>query len=375
MNDQRLDCCVGWWGVVGVATIGVMCSKDAVTADPRDQRIGELEQSLQASDKRIEELAAEVLELRARLGLDSENSLKPPSSDGPAGRWVVTQDTRGAVVSCCRWRREKVDNVVSLVPETCDNCKGLRLKQTKDATAPAGRDSSADNRSDGVPVPHGALLRLRDHHRRRASARGGARLWRAADGSRLRDDELVQDVQAQHEVLRCRHPRSGIVAGVLKLGAEMGEMLATPQPKPRHSSASPPVRYMVMSLPGTRARRTGGRVPRGLGPSPRPSLLSSIFRITFSRGGEEHPRRTWPLFRMDVQGRGQDRPPPTQRTGSAGLPRRLRRVSQAQATATPNGNRFSRPGSPSSNRRSQSAKKRVKQIAGKSDSRCAESRS
>lgn len=62
--------------------------------DPRDLRPGELERllaealaRLAAQDKRVAALERENAELRRRLGLDSHNSSRPPSTDGPkAGR-------------------------------------------------------------------------------------------------------------------------------------------------------------------------------------------------------------------------------------------------------------------------------------------------
>lgn len=48
----------------------------------KDQRIQELEAIVAAQAKLIEELRAEIAELRRRLKLDSSNSSKPPSSDG-----------------------------------------------------------------------------------------------------------------------------------------------------------------------------------------------------------------------------------------------------------------------------------------------------
>ena len=42
----------------------------------------EVEALIAAQDREIERLRAEVAELRRRLGLDSSNSSKPPSSDG-----------------------------------------------------------------------------------------------------------------------------------------------------------------------------------------------------------------------------------------------------------------------------------------------------
>ncbi len=49
----------------------------------RAERIGELEQRLAELERRVGQLAAENEELRRRLGSDSSNSSRPPSSDSP----------------------------------------------------------------------------------------------------------------------------------------------------------------------------------------------------------------------------------------------------------------------------------------------------
>ncbi|WP_143101714.1 DUF6444 domain-containing protein [Stigmatella aurantiaca] len=58
--------------------------------DPRDARIAELEAQLAAKDARIAQLEAllaqalgRIAELERQLGLSSQNSSRPPSSDGP----------------------------------------------------------------------------------------------------------------------------------------------------------------------------------------------------------------------------------------------------------------------------------------------------
>lgn len=51
--------------------------------DPRDARIAQLEQLLRAALETIVVLQARVAELEAKLGQNSKNSSKPPSSDGP----------------------------------------------------------------------------------------------------------------------------------------------------------------------------------------------------------------------------------------------------------------------------------------------------
>ena len=51
--------------------------------EPRDVRILQLEQKLAEARAAIEVLKRENDELRAKLGQNSSNSSKPPSSDGP----------------------------------------------------------------------------------------------------------------------------------------------------------------------------------------------------------------------------------------------------------------------------------------------------
>ena len=55
-------------------------------ADPRDEKIAELERVIAAQMETIERLMARVIELEARLAQNSSNSGKPPSSDPPAER-------------------------------------------------------------------------------------------------------------------------------------------------------------------------------------------------------------------------------------------------------------------------------------------------
>ena len=55
-------------------------------ADARDERLAELERVIAAQRETIERLVARVSELEARLGQNSSNSGKPPSSDTPAER-------------------------------------------------------------------------------------------------------------------------------------------------------------------------------------------------------------------------------------------------------------------------------------------------
>jgi len=109
-----------------------------VTIDPRDLRIAELEQLLRAALARIDELEAEVRELKARLGQNSQNSSRPPSSDGPQ---VVRQPKRtrsgrrpGGQPGHERHERallaiDEVDHVQQIEPDHCAGCHGHRLRR------------------------------------------------------------------------------------------------------------------------------------------------------------------------------------------------------------------------------------------------------
>lgn len=101
-------------------------------ADPRDTIITELRKLVAEQRAQIEKLTARVAELEARLGEDSRNSSKPPSSDGPAkeprpqapsGRKPGGQPghkghSRELVPP------EAVDERMPLVPDACGDCHG-----------------------------------------------------------------------------------------------------------------------------------------------------------------------------------------------------------------------------------------------------------
>lgn len=100
-------------------------------ADPRDQRIAELEQLLRAAVARIAALEAEV----ARLKRNSTNSSKPPSSDPPGLPGLPQPPTgknRGGQPGHKGHKRKllpaaKVNVFVPVIPKECDHCgAGLR---------------------------------------------------------------------------------------------------------------------------------------------------------------------------------------------------------------------------------------------------------
>ncbi len=107
-------------------------------ADPRDQRIAELEGRitqletlLTAALVKIEKLETENAELRAQLKLDSTNSSKPPSSDPPSvprPQKDPTGRARGGQRGHKHHKREllppeKVNRFVDLKPSNCDRCR------------------------------------------------------------------------------------------------------------------------------------------------------------------------------------------------------------------------------------------------------------
>ncbi len=110
-----------------------------MTADPRDQRIGELEHLLRAALTRIETLEVEVKDLRSRLNQNSNNSSKPPSSDGPGvnrePKKAPTGRKPGGQPGHEKHEREllpldQVDHIVPVVPTCCGKCQSKKLRRT-----------------------------------------------------------------------------------------------------------------------------------------------------------------------------------------------------------------------------------------------------
>jgi transposase len=125
--------------------------------DPRDALIAELRAQLAERDARIAQLMAQVAaltarvaELEARLGQNSSNSSRPPSSDTPGSprqRKKPTGRSAGGQPGHKKHERallppEQVQRVVEVVPEECRSCRG-RLE---------GQDS-APRRHQVVEVP------------------------------------------------------------------------------------------------------------------------------------------------------------------------------------------------------------------------------
>jgi transposase len=104
-------------------------------ADPREARIAKLEEELAERDARITKLEelltgalARIADLEARLGQNSQNSSRPPSSDPPGTPRVPkepTGRTRGGQPGHKGHKRELLpaDRVVPVIPSRCGRCQ------------------------------------------------------------------------------------------------------------------------------------------------------------------------------------------------------------------------------------------------------------
>lgn len=100
----------------------------APSVDPRDARIDELERQLALVLVRIAALEAENAELKAKLGQNSNNSSKPPSSDGPGVKRAPSPPSgrkRGGQPGHEGHERTRLapDRVVDHRPVRCRRCK------------------------------------------------------------------------------------------------------------------------------------------------------------------------------------------------------------------------------------------------------------
>jgi len=103
-------------------------------ADPRDARIAELEAEnaalrarVAALEAQVAALQAQVADLLARLGQNSRNSSKPPSTDPPGTPRVTREPTgrsRGGQPGHKGHKRERLppDKVVPVMPSHCRRC-------------------------------------------------------------------------------------------------------------------------------------------------------------------------------------------------------------------------------------------------------------
>lgn len=99
--------------------------------DARDEKIEQLEAIIVELRRELVEVRAENAELKARLGQNSSNSSRPPSSDGPAApprpRKPPTGRKPGGQPGHERHARplepsDKAAKIVSCVPERCEAC-------------------------------------------------------------------------------------------------------------------------------------------------------------------------------------------------------------------------------------------------------------
>jgi transposase len=107
--------------------------------------VGEQATAIAALQEQVVALQRENAELRARLGQNSSNSSRPPSSDGPGARRPPKQRPSGRAPGGQpghpgHQRRllplDQVDQVIPLVPATCRQC-GAVLAATASPTDPA----------------------------------------------------------------------------------------------------------------------------------------------------------------------------------------------------------------------------------------------
>ncbi len=105
--------------------------------DPRDARIAELEAKIAWLMERVAQLEAENADLRARLGQNSQNSSKPPSSDPPGIQRQPKEPTgraRGGQPGHKGHKRERLpaNRIVPVLPSHCGRCQ--RPLRGRDAT-------------------------------------------------------------------------------------------------------------------------------------------------------------------------------------------------------------------------------------------------
>lgn len=109
--------------------------------DPRDELIAELRRELAevraelvAARAENAELRREIAALKEALGKSSQNSSKPPSSDGPGAKTRPKKSPSGRKPGGQPGHRrhervlvppEKVHEVVPCIPKQCDACAGF----------------------------------------------------------------------------------------------------------------------------------------------------------------------------------------------------------------------------------------------------------
>ena len=102
-------------------------------------KIPTMQAYIKTLEKRLEKMEKNIQELERRLGMNSQNSSKPPSSDPPGTTVVLPQRShqkRGARKGHPPHLRsllppEKVTQHIKLVPDSC-LCGGAHLEETSD---------------------------------------------------------------------------------------------------------------------------------------------------------------------------------------------------------------------------------------------------
>ena len=234
-------------------------------------------------------------DLTARLNQNSNNSSKPPSSDGPAVNRSPKKQPTGRKPGGQPGHKKKarpllpveqVDHVVPLVPERCGKCRSRRLRRSKDAPL---RHQQVE-----IPKPKAEVTEYQCHTVGclDCGATTTAELSPEAAsvfGTHL--SALASLLMVQYRLSKRLTRR--LLADVLgvdmslgmlpKLGAEMGEALAAPT-----TEAEAYVREQLV----TNADETGWYEGKKEGRHRRAWLwvfattLVATFRISFSRGGE-----------------------------------------------------------------------------------------
>lgn len=241
------------------------------------------------------ELRAENAELKAKLSQNSNNSSKPPSSDGPGVKRVAKKPPTGRKAggqpghersSRALLPVEHVDAIVPLVPDCCCRCQGRRLEALK--TAPR-RHQQVE-----LPRPKAVVTEFQCHSvscldcgavTEAVLPRGAAPVF----GERL--SALACALMCQYRLSKRNAQR--LFADVLgvelslgmlpKLGAEMGAALATPSAEAEAYVREQSVANADES--GWYEGKKDGRNRRAWIWTFATSLVT-VFRIAFSRGAD-----------------------------------------------------------------------------------------
>ena len=273
-----------------------------MSIDPRDQRISALEAKVDALLARVEvlevenrNLRIENAELRSRLNQSSNNSSKPPSSDGPGvkrePKKSPTGKKPGGQPGHEKHEREllpveQVDHVVTVVPDRCGKCHSRHLRRSKDLPSrhqqvelPRPRAEVTEYQCHAVgcldcgavtqaELPPAAVSVFGERLSALACALMGQYRLSKRNAQRLFTDVLSVELSL----------------GMLpKLGAEMAEALAAPTAE---------AEAHVREQDNANADESGWYQGKQNGRHRRAwiwtfaTALVVVFRITFSRGGE-----------------------------------------------------------------------------------------